>query len=1317
MANRHPWDDHCARYNHPRNRARRPPSALTNMNQFGEAMRVPSAERAPENPAVNEDDFADAELSAAIHASLQQNLDSANAAQPRTTEDGFADTELRAAVAASLQQTQAPSNELGVGPSTRPLGTHHPLGTQLDGTAPPAVTSPHDQAELENGENVAHSPTQDVAASSPQSPDLPAVSTFPNLAQLNEGRYPYTSMLDTILGTPEVPPAPPPSGMANPARARTSPGGTQHLSQPPSYVDLSEALRDATADSQQPSPQPAVASPVSDLALPDRAHVDLGREVDSDASAHASKVTRGDAPSRSPRSPRSRRVDDADADADDESSRSPSRQRLSGGPIPGIGRNWITADNPTPEPTQEDGGVHLDSARPSGGATPIARRNRIAEGEAGPSRRTPSRATRIPELAVVARRLGLDDSPRPEWRPGRRDNSDYQEAQSDSGHPDDEHNPLPALPRRQSSSWISVSDHEDYTALQFSLIFDRVHENTWSRELLEAARRASREDVSPLHIPEGSDSDYVFRNIPRAFRQRNSIPSQTDESWSLMDGGTGIARSASVENFMPGPLRRSRHVSFENILQDEDLQREMARTVESAPGPHAARAEGSGSVARRGADAAERAETLEAEFPAEMEAQPEDEDEYIDEGYEELAAQSTAAYENGITTVGSYSNIANGPIYAPQPVRPLPQATPRHPPYERAANIDVYRMPQGAIVTGAPSASPPQYPYVPHPPYEQPPQFSDSDSERRFVEREIRRGPMVGPLLTPSPMPVQLPNGRPVTPNPSPATETSDESDGLVMPPARLPPAQSHQHMNGHPRGPDNMVLAAARGRTRERSFNPGPPSEDSSSDISRTRRRRGENVEESNAASLVRQYATMGDRTARERLGVYDRRMHSPLEGTVNVVDPHRPANSTEPVPHAFPPDYMQRALRAVEFGRNRRNEPIIRHDDGEASTAEVVNGSMQHLRANYPRTRARSRSETEVAQTMRVLHGSIENLRGEQRAPEAPVSEQAPLTFTAPSAPGVLQTAGAPQTATIDFGHFQAPQTPAPASTQDVQSEELVDDSAQNQQADDDASNVEPQSAHVMRLSPGLRRHVRSHWARRDNQGRALGEPPALRHEYNMSELLNAVNDYHDYLLLRGPLRSAGLVEHTHMSHWRIASRIAETQIQRMLVLWGVQSLRGLPPRAYQARTLLELVESHDFLFFQESYRRGSWPAVLPQYQIRISDDISPELDASSGNAQQQQTDPSEDTDLARTRSLPTYLDRYTAPSPQPLSPTLRARLPVALPPQPRNGEAVAVGTQRLDSIADQGGAQQPADDDGNKVTTEGHEWPEVANNAVSQ
>ena len=723
---------------------------------------------------------------------------------------------------------------------------------------------------------------------------------------------------------------------------------------------------------------------------------------------------------------------------------------------------------------------------------------------------------------------------------------------------------------------------------------------------------------------------------------------------------------------MPGPLRRSTHVSFDDILQaEEGLQSEIERTMARAPGPPTPVPESSSAAMERQAEdgrgAAPQRSGFEEQSPEQRSLGP-----LHHYGSEPETFSSADVRETWISSLNQRRSES-----AEQPPTPfdLNSLSPVFNYEPRGGRLEEHWPRTSPVQSAAPTRATAPWLFVP----------AEEDH-----------------ILSP--------------PAPSPGPETSDDSDGLIM-----PPQQAHQHMNGRPRSPENLVRAAAQGHRRERSFNPGPLSESEASDVSRGRPRRRESDSERHATFLVRRYAALGDTLAQRRLRTYDRRMHSPLEGTVNVVDPLRPANSTDPVPHVFPPDYMRRALRAVEFQRLWNYENVITDDRGVNSSAEVIDGSFfRFLRERNVGYNHRSRTETEVAETMLMLHGRVNSSQRQGEPPEAPPAYTATPTAQAPETPGLTVTAGAPGTSWRDFAQFSST-----SHEEDDYSHEQSGESSHSgqasQQQDAETSHsgqaysapTQPPTQRIIieRPPPELRERIRTHW---QTQRHLSALSPESFHEYNMAEILNAVENHHQELLMEPPRLTVGLLEYNTENHWDIARRIAQWQLRQRLVLDGILQSPGYALQLNGPQTVQELVQSRDLEF----YREGEDIEEPPEYQPRSPtvswpptlgdlEDTTRRRYWAIRSALEERPGPSVGRDTRRTSSVPPYGPAYPLPLPQPLPSNLR--IPAAQPPQPeRREENLAESSQRLDSIAHQGGVEGSVHSGGVKPLTNGHVWP---------
>ena len=513
----------------------RPYTPITNIMLYARAMREPSAECFPDTD-TNEYDFAATEL-AAEQAALLRGVPSGSARS-----------------------------------SSNSLGTHHPLNVQIDGTVPPAATSPVEPTSSEDGQSQLGRRTQSVPALDEYhrslnahfrtqhdrtqeaqqaqvdgavastlappapSPPLPPSSSFPSLDYFN--RNGWRHMLDTIENRPKPPPAPPPSNAeANPL-VRTTPGGTQYPIHPPSSVDLTQALQNATADSTQPSPERGVVLTTTELTAQYDSDAEGSSEPGRSPSPGLSMPTAGPSSSR-----RARQVDDSDADADDESSRPPNRARLSGGPIPWVGRDWIPADGAGIDPLGEgESSGQLSQPHQFGGPDPqLARywlpgneesraragsscrgrirgadalRRWIAENErsstsaitqtdpplelaaADRGRQRTCDTSQPPANTETGNSLELPATDRGRQQAGDLPQIPYRSEEDDSG---------PSDPSRSSSSWINVSDREGYSDVSMSWRLS--HGDTNTLEFLENARGASMENDDPLRIRTESEAE------------------------------------------------------------------------------------------------------------------------------------------------------------------------------------------------------------------------------------------------------------------------------------------------------------------------------------------------------------------------------------------------------------------------------------------------------------------------------------------------------------------------------------------------------------------------------------------------------------------------------------------------------------------------------------------------------------------------------------------------------------------------------------------------------------------------------------------
>ncbi|KAK3716506.1 hypothetical protein LTR37_006402 [Vermiconidia calcicola] len=223
----------------------------------------------------------------------------------------------------------------------------------------------------------------------------------------------------------------------------------------------------------------------------------------------------------------------------------------------------------------------------------------------------------------------------------------------------------------------------------------------------------------------------------------------------------------------------------------------------------------------------------------------------------------------------------------------------------------------------------------------------------------------------------------------SPGVTSTSESEGLVL---RLTPAtrrrQQQQRAEQQAQTGPNQQRSAGkrpvndhRGRRPERSWRPGPPSESSESRAppsraeriraSRNQRsivlaERRREARDQQALALLRHYAArLGDDLAARLLYEYDNTPSSRLEGTGNVANPSRPANSGAPVRHASPVGFAPRALRVVEEERQRR---------GVAVLSAVRSDGPTRLPDQRPRSRSRrlepTTAEAAIDETTRALN-----------------------------------------------------------------------------------------------------------------------------------------------------------------------------------------------------------------------------------------------------------------------------------------------------------------------------------------------------------
>ena len=458
-------------------------------------------------------------------------------------EDEVEAQELTAAQMASVRETGLG----GAGPSTNPLGTQHPLSTQLDGSVPsapeivspssaeatwpfaqeymqavrrthslPAAQSPrasiYAYLQAQENEHEAQPPTIDDTTSSELTS---AFSSYPHLQNLQLQRLPVMGTLPTIEDVLEVPPTPAPTDVETGALHRTSPGGTQHPIQPPSYPDLSEALRQATADSLQPSPRSSVGGPTHEAGTQPSSS-DSGAEADSERSDPMSNESQeaadqGEAINTKQTQPRD--------EAHGESSEPSQGQRLSGGPIPHIGMNWIP-EQTAAGPAESHNATTTTTARLSGGPIP-----HIGDRWIGPAHAEDSNS-QLPSSSSAARSISFGNPPANNENSVGDEDPGTDPATIGEGVPGPSRRPQrPRLHQRSSSSWIHVNDQEDYSDVSMS--FRLNHHGPANQDFLQRARQASCEEgvsLCQVHSSEDESEEdagtHILRDLWDRLRQR-----------------------------------------------------------------------------------------------------------------------------------------------------------------------------------------------------------------------------------------------------------------------------------------------------------------------------------------------------------------------------------------------------------------------------------------------------------------------------------------------------------------------------------------------------------------------------------------------------------------------------------------------------------------------------------------------------------------------------------------------------------------------------------------------------------------------------